>query len=78
MVLPDTLSETSPRRLLIVDDAFGLLDPALKDQLSASINDVASMFDQVEHITLSEDAMEQWLGLSLHQGREIMSSWAVA
>lgn len=59
LMTPDP-GAVEPRRLLVLEDAFGLVDPAVTEALSAALKSVAAIVPNVENLDLSGSALAEW------------------
>lgn len=60
VLLPDFVLKPVPTRLLVVNDALAELEPAAVGPVAAGIDALAQGFESVDHITLTENGLEDW------------------
>lgn len=60
VLLPDFVLKPAPTRLLVVNDALAELEPAAVGPVAAGIDALAQRFESVDHITLTENGLEEW------------------
>ncbi|MEH6721603.1 MAG: amidase [Aurantimonas endophytica] len=60
LLLPDDPPAEPVTRLLLAEDAFALLDPALRQAFAASIVQVEAAVAPTTPVTLAEDGLDQW------------------
>jgi amidase len=74
VLLGDDERASAPRRVLIADDAFKLVEPNVADALQAAVVRVSAAVGKAEHVTVSADGLDKWVDIFRHvQGSEI---WA--
>lgn len=60
VLLPGFEPVPAPTRLLVVNDALAELEPAAVGPVAAAIDVLANRFESVDHITLTENGLEDW------------------
>ncbi|NDV86530.1 amidase [Aurantimonas aggregata] len=60
LLLPDDAPAEPVTHLLLAEDAFALLDPALRPAFAASIEQVEAAVAPATPVTLSEEGLDQW------------------
>ena len=75
VILPDGPDTERPRRLVIVEDAFDLVEPEVRRALEAALETVASRFDERSVERLSPTSLVEWSGhQQILQSREAWES----
>lgn len=74
VLLGDDPKPSPPRRLLVADDAFALVDPRVREALRPGLDAIAAGFAHVETLTVTDDGLDRWMEIfRVLQGAEI---WA--
>jgi amidase len=74
VLLGEDAKPTTPKRMLIADDAFALVEQPVQDALRGALGRAAEQFGKVEHVTVAPDGLEAWMDVfRIIQGSEI---WA--
>lgn len=75
VLLQDEGHPPRPRRLLLAEDAFGLVDTEVSRALQPAVEKTASRFDACEGIVVSEEGLESWFGIfRVLQAAEVWSN----
>ncbi len=60
VLMADDTAAGSPRRLLIADDAFDLVDQRVREALQSALDRVSNVIADVRHVTVSPPGLAQW------------------
>ncbi len=75
VILPAGASSSRPRRLVVAEDAFDLLEPDVREALESALETVAAMFGSKSTERLSPVSLEEWSGhQQILQSREAWES----